>query len=410
MSMCIGRTLPPALSPIGLRSIANGILAMLRGDLATSTFTKQLKEHYNVKHCFLLSSGKASLVLILQALKELYPEKDEVLIPAFTCYSVPAAIVRASLKIRICDIEPETLDFDYHELAKQLSSPRLLCVIPTHLFGVTADIPRVREMVGKRSITIIEDAAQAMGGEYKGKKVGTLGDVGFFSLERGKAFSTVQGGIILTNSDEFGNILHRQSEATPAYRLTEQFVLAIYAMALSLFSRPHLFWIPKSLPFLGLGETPFDPDFSIKRMSAFQAGLAAGWQDCLVEFKRTRINNADYYLKTGVKAVGRKDVVLSGLVRYPVMAANASKKKAVLRESSIAGLGGADVYPTTVDAITQLQGCIIDGTSVKARLIVERVVTFPVHPHVTQTDMDKLVDLIADPAEGIFQKMGERSQ
>ena len=380
------------------------------GDLATRTFAKQLKEHYGVKHCFLLSSGKAALTLILQALKELFPEKDEVLIPAFTCYSVPAAIVRAGLKIRICDIEPETLDFDYHELSKQLSSPRLLCVVPTHLFGVTTDISRVREMIGKRSITIVEDAAQAMGGEYKGEKVGTSGDVGFFSLERGKAFSTVQGGIILTNSDEFGNILKRQCDAIPAYRLTEQLVLAMYAAALAIFSRPSLFWIPKSLPFLGLGETRFNPEFSIKRMSAFQAGLATGWQDRLVEFKSTRINNADYYCKAGVKAVGGKETLLSGLVRYPVMAANAAKKLAVLHESSLAGLGGADVYPTTVDAIPQLQGRIVDGSSIKARLMVERIVTLPVHSHVTQPDMDKLVDLLADPAEGIFQTMKERSR
>lgn len=410
MSMRIGRTLPPALSPIGLKNIATGILAMFRGDLATRTFAKQLKEHYGVKHCFLLSSGKASLTLILQALKELYPEKDEVLIPAFTCYSVPAAIVRAGLKIRICDIDPETLDFDYHELSKQLSGSRLLCVIPTHLFGVTADIPRVREMVGKRSITIVEDAAQAMGGEYKGEKVGTLGDISFFSLERGKAFSTVEGGIILTNSDEFANILNRQSDTIPAYRLTEQLMLAMYAAALSIFSRPCLFWIPKSLPFLGLGETRFDPDFPIKGMSSFQAGLAAGWQDRLVEFKSTRINNADYYCKAGVKAVGGKEALLSGLVRYPVMVANAAMKKAVLRESSLAGLGGADVYPTTVDAIAQLQGRIVDGSFVKAGLMVERTVTFPVHSYVTGKDMDKLVNLLADPAEGIFQKMEERSQ
>lgn len=118
MSVRIGRTLPPAVAPIGMANIASGILAMFQGESATLSFTNQLKTYFNVKHCFLLSSGKASLTLILQALKELHPDKDEVLIPAFTCYSVPAAIVRAGLKVRICDVEPESLDFDYRELAE----------------------------------------------------------------------------------------------------------------------------------------------------------------------------------------------------------------------------------------------------------------------------------------------------
>jgi perosamine synthetase len=221
MTLRIGRTLPPAVAPISLKSIGSGILAMFRGDVATRNFTDQLKKHFNVKHCFLLSSGKASLTLILQALKELNPEKDEVLIPAFTCYSVPAAIVRAGLKIRLCDIEVETLDFDYRELAEHLASPRLLCVIPTHLFGLTADIPRVREIVGSRNIAIIEDAAQTMGGEQKGHKAGTLGDVGFFSLDRGKALSTVEGGIILTNSDKIGSALCRQLDTIPEYSVIQ---------------------------------------------------------------------------------------------------------------------------------------------------------------------------------------------
>ena len=78
-----------------------------------------------MKHCFLVSSGKAALTLILQALKELHPERNEVLIPAFTCYSVPSSIVRAGLKVKLCDISPDTLDFDYNQLEKILNDYQL---------------------------------------------------------------------------------------------------------------------------------------------------------------------------------------------------------------------------------------------------------------------------------------------
>lgn len=394
MSVRIGRTLPPAVAPIGFRNIVVGLISMLQGDRASRTFADQLKEYFNVKYCFLFSSGKASLTLTLQALKTLYPGRDEVLIPAFTCYSVPAAIVRAGLKVRVCDVEPETMDFDYHALANQLSCARVLCVIPTHLFGVTADVPRVRELIGSRNITIVEDAAQTMGAEFKDCKVGTLGDVGFFSLGRGKAFSTVSGGIILTNSVEIADALSRQAGLVSSYSVTEQFIMAIYATAISLFSKPGLFWIPKSLPFLGLGETCFDPEFSIKNLSAFQAGLAIGWQERLSELRMIRQRNADYLIKSGGKAVAGINLISSGLIRFPVLLSTDAKKQILLCESNRLGLGAADVYPDTVDGIAGLQGHIVGGTSVKAGSIVERLVTFPVHPYVTAGDMDKMAELI----------------
>jgi len=392
-----GRTLPPAVAPIGFVSIANGIAAMFTGAKSTGLFADQLKEYFKVKHCFLLSSGKASLLLILQAMKTMHPGRDEVLIPAFTCYSVPAAIVRAGLKVRICDIEPETLDFDYCELAEQLSCPRLLCVIPTHLFGVTADVARVREMIGNRDVAIIEDAAQSMGAKSNGCMVGTLGDVGFFSLGRGKAFSTVTGGIILTNSDEIGSLLDKQYNAVTNCSLAEQLILVMYAVALTVLTRPWLFWIPKSLPFLGLGETNFDPGFLIKKMSAFQAGLADEWQDRLMQLRSIRQRNADHLLKAGAKvAVGAK-LLASGLIRFPIIVANGMEKQAVLCGSNRSGLGGADAYPGTVDGIAALRGCIVGGTSAKARSVVERLVTFPVHRDVTQKDMHKIAALLHDP-------------
>lgn len=375
-------------------NVDDGIMAMCRGDKAINVFTDQLKEYFNVNHCFLLSSGKASLTLILQALKELYPDRDEVLIPAFTCYSVPAAIIRAGLKVRICDVEPETLDFDYRELAEQLSYPRILCVIPTHLFGVSADIPKVRALIGDRDIPIVEDAAQSMGAECNGRKVGTLGDIGFFSLGRGKAFSTVSGGVVVTNLEKVGAVLDRQFAFVPPCSFSGQIVLALYAVAILVLSQPWLFWIPKSLPFLRLGETHYDPDFSIKRLSAFQAGTTVGWQRRLIELRNIRQQNAGYLCKSGVMPNGGSELLSSGVIRFPVMLSNAAEKMAVLRESGRSGLGGAEAYPSTVDCIEELQGCIAGGTSEKAQSIVDRLVTFPVHPYVTEMDMDKIAALL----------------
>ena len=137
--MRIGRTLPPAAAPIGIADVLSGIAGILRGRKELERFRSELKQHFGVKHCFLVSSGKAAFALILLALRELFPGRDEVLIPAFTCYSVPSSIVRAGLKVRLCDLSPDRLDFDFVELPAMLYD-KLLAVVPTHLFGSPSDL------------------------------------------------------------------------------------------------------------------------------------------------------------------------------------------------------------------------------------------------------------------------------
>ena len=88
----IQRTLPPAATPIYLKDIINGFKGLTNGQKEITRFESELKKYYKVKHCFLVSSGKAALIIILKALHELHPERNEVLIPAYTCYSVPSAI------------------------------------------------------------------------------------------------------------------------------------------------------------------------------------------------------------------------------------------------------------------------------------------------------------------------------
>ena len=193
--MRIGRTLPPAAAPIPLYDILRAVPFGFTLPSHHNHLEKELIEEFGQKYCFLVSSGKAALTLILTALKDLYPQRTEVLIPAFTCYSVPAAIKKAGLRVKLCDMAPSSLDFDKDHLQKIISADRqekkLLCVLVTHLFGCPADYSGIQKIVGS-DIPIIEDAAQAMGEKLNGKKLGTLADAGFFSLGRGKVLSTMR--------------------------------------------------------------------------------------------------------------------------------------------------------------------------------------------------------------------------
>jgi len=389
--MRIQRTIPPAAAPIYLRDFLNGIKGIFRGNREIERFRSELKEHFGVKHCSLVSSGKAALTIMLRALHSLHPERDEVLIPAFTCYSVPSAIVRAGLKVRLCDTNPDTLDFDYDQLSKILSShqltavsnelsaensseppamgselacgSKLLAIIPTHLFGMAADVERVKELACDPDIYIIEDAAQAMGNEHSGTKLGTLGDVGFFSLGRGKALSTIEGGIILTDQDRLGVLIARYCRNLAKYRLIECARIIVDSLSLVIFLNPHLFWFPKSLPFLRLGETVYNPQFRMREFSSFQAGLARRWVKKLHRFRRSRLNNAKSW-QGAIDSKAMNSDELSAisyehglsLIRYPIRIRSNRLRRAILEENNRSGLGIMPTYPDTVSGIAELRG------------------------------------------------------
>ena len=452
--MRIGRTLPPAAAPIYFRDIFSGIKALFRGKGELEHFKSELKDYFDAKHCFLVSSGKAALTIILKALQDAHPDRDEVLIPAFTCYSVPSAIVRAGLKVRLCDISPDTLDFDFDQLPKILSqashakasrktnelsatsdefpslnpqpatitqphlnhndpsakrssseavlppcvvSNRLLAIIPTDLFGLPADIEQLRMLVHDPEIIIVEDAAQAMGGEWKGKKLGTLGDVSFFSLGRGKALSAVEGGIILTDRADIAEKIEGVLGGILRYSIKDLIRLAFNAVLLAAFLKPRFFWFPKSLPFLKLGETIYDPSFKIRRMSYFQAGLAKGWQKKLKEFKEKRAKNsrrwASFLQEDCMYRYRLENGNLPDLIRFPIRVDNESLRERILRGSEQQGLGIMPAYPDSIDGIQELKDGFQGQRLPISKKTVRKIITLPVHPFITERDVDEIAGL-----------------
>jgi len=378
-------------------TLLSGLSGMLRGQGEVERFRNELKTWTGVDECFLLSSGKAALTVALAAMKELYPERDEVLIPAFTCYSVPSAIIRANCKVRICDISPETFDFDYQQLSQKLFNRRLLAVIPCHLFGRPADISRIKALIDDPHISIVEDAAQAFGGYADGQRLGTHGDVGIFSLGRGKALSTVAGGILVTRNKALAGLIHTRLEAVPEMTALQQLTLLGYALALMLFQRPSLYWLPRLLPRLKLGETIYDPDFSISRLSPFQAGLAKAWQTRLVWLQSRRRFLADQLLKaTGLGSQPQFQSVDGHTVdwlRLPVIMASETARMRLLQVSQNRGLGAAASYPDAISGIVELSQDFAEEESRNARWLARHLVTLPIHPYVDKRDIERIVSV-----------------
>jgi len=399
--MRIGRTLPPAATPIGIRDIISGVCGIFTGQQELDRFQLELKEHFGVKHCFLVCSGKAAFTLILLALKELSPDRDEVLIPAFTCYSVPSSVVRAGLRIRLCDLHPDCLDFDFAQLSAMPvdSIKKVLAVVPTHLFGFPADVARLRKLIPNPGVTIVEDAAQAMGETSEERKVGTLGDVSFFSLGRGKAFSVVEGGVILTNRDDFAEGLNGFIGRLPRYGLLPLLNVIFKAAALMVLIHPRFFWVPRSMPFLKLGETLFEPHFPILKMSSFQAGLARHWRERLAILRDVRKKKVNRWIAvleaSGIHGSHFLGGQFLGLLRFPLRISDRKKRETLLRESDGGGLGIMPVYPTSINAIPELKGKFGGGAFPVAESCARELVTLPTHGYLTDDDVSKLSGLIS---------------
>jgi dTDP-4-amino-4,6-dideoxygalactose transaminase len=377
----------------------SGVRGFVSGQEELGRFQSELKEYFGVKHCFLVSSGKAAFTLILLALKEMSPDRDEVLIPAFTCFSVPSSIVRAGLRVRLCDLDPNHLDFDFARLSSKHLADKVLAVVPTHLFGFPADVARLRKLVLNAGLTIVEDAAQAMGETTRDRKVGTLGDVSFFSLGRGKSFSVVEGGIILTNRDDLAEVLGDLMSRLPRYGLLSLLSIIVRAAALMALIHPRFFWLPRSMPFLRLGETIFDPHFRILRMSSFQAGLARNWRERLEVMRQVRKKTAGMWVAIlDASRVHGSHLVraqLPALLRFPLRIGDKEKRTSLLRESAANGLGIMPVYPTSIDAIPELKGRIEGGPFPVAERYASELVTLPTHGYLTEEDVSRIGRLVS---------------
>lgn len=353
----------------------------------------ELKSYFDTKHCFLVSSGKAALTLILESLQDISPGKDEVLIPAFTCFSVPAAIRKAGLHIKLCDMGADSLDFDQKTLGniaeEEQQEKKLLCVIPTHLFGFPADVESCRNVFAD-DVIIVEDAAQAMGNEMQGKKLGTIGDIGFFSLGRGKPLSTMEGGIIVTNRDDLAQAIKKRIQSLPEYGTIDKFQLFIKALLTTLLQNPSLFWLPKSLPFLHLGETIYDPDFTIKKLSSLHAALAHNWQSRLTRHQGIRKSNVSRFLnfdQSEPKSIFHSSPAdAPSLIRLPIMVKDRATANEIINSASRQGLGIMPTYPAPISEISEIKDFFHGEHYPRAKRLSDQLATVPTHEYMEKKD------------------------
>jgi dTDP-4-amino-4,6-dideoxygalactose transaminase len=162
---------------------------------------ERLAEYSGARFAIGCGSGSDALLLALLAL-DIGPG-DEVLTVPFTFFATAGSISRAGARPVFCDVDQSTFNIDVAQAASMIEKhPNIKAIVPVHLFGGCADMDPLREIAAARAIHLIEDAAQAIGAEYKGRRAGSLGDIGCFSFYPTKNLGAFGDGGLCTTDDE----------------------------------------------------------------------------------------------------------------------------------------------------------------------------------------------------------------
>lgn len=165
---------------------------------AVTSFEEDIAKMTGCKFAIGCASGSDALLLALTALG--VGPGDEVIAPSFTFVATAGSIARVHAKPVFIDIDPVTYNLDAQKLEKVIT-PRTKAIIPVHLFGLAADMDPILEIAQSHNIPVIEDAAQAIGSQYKGRYAGNIGAIGCFSFFPSKNLGGAGDGGMLTTND-----------------------------------------------------------------------------------------------------------------------------------------------------------------------------------------------------------------
>ena len=165
-----------------------------------SAFEREMAEYSKIKYGVGLASGTDALLMALLALG--IGKGDEVIVPTFTFIATSEMVSRAGATPIFVDIDPDTFNIDPNDVRRKIT-PKTKAIIPVHLYGQCADLDAITSIAKEHNLKVIEDCAQAQGATWKGKQVGTIGDIGCFSFFPTKNLGGFgDGGLVITDDEK----------------------------------------------------------------------------------------------------------------------------------------------------------------------------------------------------------------
>ncbi len=162
-------------------------------------FQEQFAAYQQARFATCVPNGTLALMLALMALD--FKPGDEVIVPAYTFIATVSPALLLGLRPAFVDIDPQTYTLDPAQIPAAIT-PRTRLIIPVHLAGQPADMDAIMQIAREHNLAVLEDACQAWGAEWRGRRVGALGSLGAFSFQTGKNLTAGEGGIVVTNDPD----------------------------------------------------------------------------------------------------------------------------------------------------------------------------------------------------------------
>ncbi len=392
---------PSTAVPLKLRHVAAGIGGYMPGR-GIRSFERSFAAMNGNRFALAVGNGTTALYVGLLAMKELRPGRDEVVLPAYTVPTLTLAFNRAGLKTVLCDVERDTFNMDSESLASVVTD-KTLAVIPVHMFGFPCTLDRVLEIGRDRGAYVLEDACQAPGASLNGRRVGSIGDAGIFSLCKGKNISTFHGGILTTDNEELAGWVKAFIATLPPrslmYRIGTPALLAAFSFAM----RPWFYgaFYPLVARFK---STEVHEKFHPSVYNNFMAGVGGSLLPGLDRWNAIRAENGCAIMEG---LTGDDGIILPRIVDWaepvynhvPLVFHDTGRLDKVQRLLFERGIDTGRMYERPIHHIYDWIDCVREPEPFpEAAYIAPRLLTLPSHPYLTGNSIRIMIDVIRSTA------------
>lgn len=361
--------------------------ARLRHALQTRFPTRRLSFH---------ASGREAMRFAAHRLAQ-QSGRDEIAVPAYCCFSIPASVVAAGLRVRLIDVD-ERGRVVPEALARQ-PLERVAAVVIGNLFGLPEPATPIGEIAHAAGAAVIDDAAQALGATEGEFAAGDRGDVGVLSFGRGKPLSALGGGVSIWRGAP-------PASSAPAVVSTEgmdaprRIAALVRALAYDLARHPRVLGLLTAIPSLGIGRTVYDPHFAGGSMTGAAVALAASLVPLLDEQNGLR-RTAAHTLADAISSRTAFTPLLEApgttgvYPRLGVVAPSPDRRNRAL--AVLARFGATALYPSPLASIRALQPHLAESAPCRgAEDFCHRLLTLPTHAAAVPARADEIVSFLAD--------------
>ena len=389
------RKIPTTAVPLSIFEILKGFKSYFGNKSYIEEFEQGFASYMGASHAFSFNKCTTSIYIFLKALKK-NSNRQEVVIPAYTVPTLVLPIRKAGLKPVLCESSLDTFTMDFERLPEVIND-NTLCVLPIYHFGFPYKIDALLTLAKEKGFFVLEDTAQAPGAILGGKRVGTLGDAGCFSLCRGKNFSTVNGGMLVTDSDKLAKIIREEQDLLPKQDFSFKVKIPLLLTAYSLVTRPLIYGLFYKLiaPFK---HTTVHDGFESKQYSDFQAIIGMSLLkklDVLNEIRLKKGMALYNALKDNEHLMLPKIAEDSTPVfnHLPVVFKEIKTMERVQGMLWDRGIDTGRMYLKPVHHLYDLEYDMRKELFPSALYIAERLITLPSHPYLDDNSIEKIINV-----------------